>query len=98
MPRLARYEVLDPGEIQVLHCVQRCVRRAFLCGQDPLTGQSFEHVDPLGLFALGYLNLEHDESQKRTDQHDGGGVSRDSYGTNRIPNPIRSLGCLLGNG
>jgi REP element-mobilizing transposase RayT len=43
MPRLARYEVMDPAEVQVLHCVQRCVRRAFLCGDDPLSGQSFEH-------------------------------------------------------
>ncbi|MGB7328327.1 MAG: hypothetical protein WBD31_25850 [Rubripirellula sp.] len=43
MPRLARGEVLDPAEIQIVHCVQRCVRRAFLCGNDPVSGQSFEH-------------------------------------------------------
>ena len=43
MPRQARNEVIDPNNVQVLHCVQRCVRRAFLCGDDPLSGKNFEH-------------------------------------------------------
>ena len=43
MPRLARGEYLDPQEVQVVHAVQRCVRRAFLCGDDPFSGQCYEH-------------------------------------------------------
>ena len=43
MARQARGESIDPSEVQVVHAVQRCVRRAFLCGEDALTGKSFEH-------------------------------------------------------
>lgn len=43
MSRLARHDVIDPAQVQVLHCIQRCVRRAFLCGDDAFSGQSFEH-------------------------------------------------------
>ena len=43
MARLARSEYLCPQTVQIVHAVQRCVRRAFLCGSDPLTGHSHEH-------------------------------------------------------
>ena len=37
MARVNRREVLADGEVQVVHCVNRCVRRGFLCGDDPFT-------------------------------------------------------------
>lgn len=43
MARVNRRVVLSDGEIQVVHCVNRCVRRGFLCGMDPLTGKNYEH-------------------------------------------------------
>jgi len=43
MARSARQISIDPNEIQIVHVWNRCVRRAFLCGQDPLTGKDFEH-------------------------------------------------------
>ena len=43
MARVNRREVLADGEVQVVHCVNRCVRRGFLCGTDELTGKDYEH-------------------------------------------------------
>jgi len=43
MARINRREVLSEGEIQVVHCVNRVVRRGFLCGTDELTGQNYEN-------------------------------------------------------
>lgn len=43
MARLARADVFDPHQVSVFHCINRCVRRCFLCGHDPVTGKNFDH-------------------------------------------------------
>ena len=39
----ARRDVVLPGKPGIYHCMSRCVRRAFLCGFDALSGKNFDH-------------------------------------------------------
>jgi len=39
----ARSQQISLTDTPYYHCVSRCVRRAFLCGDDPVTGACYEH-------------------------------------------------------
>jgi REP element-mobilizing transposase RayT len=39
----ARSQLISPETTPYYHCISRCVRRAFLCGEDSLTGKNYEH-------------------------------------------------------
>jgi hypothetical protein len=43
MSRVTRRDVVRDGEIAVVHCIQRCVRQAYLAGKDEASGKNFEH-------------------------------------------------------
>jgi hypothetical protein len=61
-----RSHLVDPSTPGVYHCVTRCVRRAFLCGEDfrllgnripPLVAQSTDIADIHGRSAINWENV-----------------------------------------
>jgi hypothetical protein len=43
MARIPRKFLIETAEVGVYHCINRCVRRAFLCGSDVVSGKNFDH-------------------------------------------------------
>ncbi len=43
MPSCPRKDIVAKGQVGVYHCWNRCVQRAFLCGNDPVTGENYNH-------------------------------------------------------
>ncbi len=39
----ARSQQISLEDTPYYHCISRCVRRAFLCGEDHVTGANYEH-------------------------------------------------------
>ena len=40
---LPRSQLICPASTPYYHCIGRCVRRAFLCGEDAMTGKDYSH-------------------------------------------------------
>jgi REP element-mobilizing transposase RayT len=66
MPAHARCRIVDEAAVGIYHCVNRCVRRAFLCGMDAFSNRNFDHrklwirqrLESLaGLFAVDILGF-----------------------------------------
>lgn len=51
-----RNTLVSIADTPYYHCINRCVRRAFLCGDDPVSGKSFEHRRTWMLERLALLN------------------------------------------
>ena len=43
MTRVNRADQLDPDAIEIAHVFNRLVRRCFLMGDDPVTGNNYDH-------------------------------------------------------
>lgn len=65
MARRPRNQLVHPDRQSIYHCTQRCVRRAYLCGLDPVSGKDYEYrrryvedrlEELAGAYAISVLN------------------------------------------
>ncbi len=55
MPAESRAKLIDQQEVGVYHCYNRCVRRAYLLGEDRVTGKNFDNRKDWILERIEYL-------------------------------------------
>jgi len=52
----SRESLISLSDTPYYHCISRCVRRAFLCGEDKFSGQTFEHRREWVINRIRYLS------------------------------------------
>ncbi len=72
MARRNRAEIVVADEVGVYHCVQRVVRRAFLCGVDPVSGNSYDQRRAWIRDRLEYYPGKKDHHKRVTTKHTKG--------------------------
>ncbi len=50
-----RSTLVSPADTPYYHCIGRCVRRSYLCGEDPVSGRNFDHRKTIILNRLKLL-------------------------------------------
>ena len=65
MPKRRRSDVIREEEVGLYHLWVRCVRRAWLCGLDPLTGNDYEHRSLLDEGAILAASVDIDLNEIR---------------------------------
>ena len=63
MARIPRKHLIETADVGVYHSINRCVRRAFLCGTDEASGKCFDHrklwiQDRLEFLAAGAFGVD----------------------------------------
>ena len=86
MARVNRREVLSDGEIQVVHCVNRCVRSGFLCGVDEpdIVAGNTDSVHPWPTGQDFASRLACRPRVKRSNQESASVYGSESHSFNRI--------------